>query len=91
MKKEFNFSYKSIINAFFKTMLSTLIMLVVMLILKYFLFNTSKYFITLIELGISGVLSILVYILFAYKIGFINSVLGDEMINKILKKLKIKK
>ena len=72
-------------------MLSTLIMLVVMLILKYFLFNTSKYFITLIELGISGILSILVYILFAYKIGFINSVLGDEMINKILKKLKIKK
>lgn len=91
LKKELKFKYMEIISTIFKTILSNVFMIVLMLILKKLLFNTDKYIFTLIDLGISGVLSISLYAFITYKTKLMDEVLGVDIISKILKKLKIKK
>ena len=91
LKKEFKFNYKSILETAIKVILSCIIMMIFMYILESVMFNKDSYFITLIELGICGILSVGSYILISYKLGFMRQILGDDMIDKILKKFKIKK
>ena len=88
LKKELNFKYIGIISTIFKTLLSCIAMLVVMIILKKILFNTDKYIFTLIDLGISGILSVGVYALITYKTKLMTDVLGVDIIGKLLKKIK---
>lgn len=91
LKKEFNFKYKPILNAIIKTVCIVIIMTVFMLLLRSFMFNTGKYMYILLELAICGILSVLLYIFITYKSGTMKEILGNGMIDKILKKLKIKK
>lgn len=91
LRKEFKFNYKSILETAVKVILSCIIMMIFMYILESVMFNKDSYCITLIELGICGILSVGSYILISYKLGFMRQILGDDMIDKILKKFKIKK
>ena len=91
LRKEFKFNYKSILETAVKVILSCIIMMIFMYILESVIFNKDSYFITLIKLGICGILSVGSYILISYKLGFMRQILGDEMIDKMLKKFKIKK
>ncbi len=91
LKKEFGFKYKNILDTLIKVIPMCLIVSVFMFVLKQFLFKNSNYLIILIELGISGILYVLMYIFMTYKAGFLTNILDHAMIDKILKKLKIKK
>ncbi len=91
LKKEFKFKYSPIFKTIFKSLISVIFMIIVMLVFNKILFYSNKYIMIILDLAISGILSIIVYIFISYKTSLINEALGKESINKILKKLKIKK
>ena len=91
LKREFSFSYNSIFTTLFKSLVTSLIVMIFMILLRNLLFTESTYIITIIKLGLSGLISMSLYILIAYKSGFLIKVLGEDTINKILVKLKLKK
>jgi len=91
MKKEYNFEYKSIFKLLFKSFLPLISMIITILVLKLFINNSGGYLIKVIKLGICGVISLGIYVLLALKTKSLQNIFGDDFINKILKKLGIKK
>lgn len=91
LRKEFKFDYKPILKTLLKTSLACLVMMIIMLVLTRLFNNEYRYLMTLIKLALSGIISVGIFILISYKNKLIDEVLGDKIIDKILKKLKIKK
>lgn len=91
MKKEYKFGYKSIFKLLFKSFLPLICMIVTILVLKLFIDNSGIYIVKIIKLGICGIVSLGVYILLSLKTKSIQNIFGEDFINKILKKLGIKK
>lgn len=92
LKKELKFSYKGILETIKKVILPTLSMLVVILLLNIFLklniTGTLKIFFTCLAYAIFGGTT---YLFIAYKTGLLESVFEKEFIDKIFRKLKIKR
>ena len=91
LKKEHKFKFGSIFKTLTKTLLPIISMIITILILKLFINNNGTYLIKIIKLGIVGIISIGVYVLVAIKNKSLQTILGEDIINKILNKLKIKK
>lgn len=91
LKKEYKFKYKEILNVISNTLISVSVMLFVLILFKKCLFKNSNYIFIIMELGIFGIIGMAIYIFITYKNGFLKSILGDDFIDKILIKLKIKK
>ena len=91
LKKEYNFKYKEILKVLLNTLLSVLVMFIPMCIFKILLFKNSSYLLTLVELGLSGIISVLLYVFITYKTGFLDTILGENFLDKILVKLRLKK
>ena len=91
MKKEYKFEYKSIFKLLFQSFLPLICMIVTILVLKLFIDNSGIYIVKIIKLGICGIVSLGVYILLSLKTKSIQNIFGEDFINKILKKLGIKK
>jgi len=66
-------------------------MLLLMILLKFIFFNNTGYLLTLIELGVCGLLSLGLYIIFMFKMGYLNSVIDEVVLNKVRSKFKLKK
>lgn len=97
LKREFKFNYKEIIKTFKNMFIPLIIMILTMLILNFVIskINASisdvKYIITLVELLISGIISVSIYVFISYKNKSMQYILGEDIINKVLMKLKFKK
>lgn len=91
MKKEYNFEYKSIFKLLFKSFLPLISMIITIFILKLFINSNGGYIIKIIKLGICGIVSLGVYVLLAIKTKSLQNIFGDNFINKILNKLRVKK
>ncbi len=92
LKKELNFNYKEIITQIKKIILPTISMIIILTIINVFI-NTNitgriKSFIICIPFALIGGL---IYILIAYKTNILTETIGEDYINKILTKIKIKK
>lgn len=91
LKKDYSFKYKEILNVLSNTLISVSVMLIPLIIFRKFVFKDLNYILNIIELGIFGLIGISIYIFITYKNGFLNSILGEDFVNKILIKLKLKK
>ena len=91
LKKEHSFKYKDIIFNLYKMTLPVIVMGVVILICKNLINYEGTYIVRLIKLGITGVLSLAAFAFVSYKNGLMDSTIGNNRIEKILKKLRIKK
>ncbi len=95
LKKEFKFSYKSVITTLKKMLLPLFLMTFIMILFRILInyinltFNIS-YIIILLELCLSAIISILIYIFVSYKNKSMQFILGEDIIDKVLLKLKIK-
>lgn len=92
LKSELNFNYKEITNTIKRLILPGLSLLIVLIILSLFLKTDitgrlNSFLICLPYALLGGI----TYIGLTYKTGLLTDALGEEYINKILKKLKIKK
>ena len=88
MKKEHQLNYNSTWKVFFKTLLPTGIMLIMVLITKSFIpLNLDSKLSCLIFISINAFIGAIGYILIAYKTGIIKSILGQKLIDKIINKI----
>ncbi len=92
LKKDLHFQYKEILNTILKVLIPSISMLIVLFILSLFVNITVSSLLNNILLCLLyALIGGFVYIGISYKMGLINNVLGTDYVNKILKKLKIKK
>lgn len=92
LKKQLGFSFKGIVDTIKKSMLPILSMTCVLILINLFLkLNVSgsiKIFMTCLVYALAGGF---VYLSISYKIGLLESVFEKEFIDKIFKKLKIRR
>lgn len=92
LKKSLNFNYKEIRKTITKTIIPTITMILVLLITNIFVkLNTEGSFKILLTCITYALLGGITYITVSYKTGLLQDVLGNDYINRILKKIKIKK
>ena len=90
LRMEHEFKYREIINNVKKIVLPLFSMLIVIIVYKLFIKFNDGYLLTLIKVGIIGIISVGTYILVSYKNKLLYNVLGEETINKLLRKIGIK-
>lgn len=87
LKKNYQIDYKDTINTLIKTLLCVGIMLAVLLIMSLFIkVNLNSRMLSLLVCILYAVIGIIVYGLCAFKCGLITNILGEERVNKILKR-----
>ena len=88
-----NFEYKGILKILLKEALPLLFMIISVLIVQYFIKDifVGGRLISLIPCIICAIVGAIVYGIISYKTGLLHEVFGEDYINSILKKLKIKK
>ena len=92
LKKEMDFRYRGFFDLFVKEILPLVCMVIVVIGVHYFIspyFNTR--FTMLITCVICAIVGAFVYFFISYKNKLLYDVLGEEYINNILRKLRIKK
>ena len=92
LKKDMNFEYKELLNIIKKALLPLASMIVVVLILEYFigpLFTTR--ITSIITCIICAAVGAIIYGVISYKNNLLYNSLGEEYVNQILRKIKIKK
>lgn len=92
LKKDMNFEYKELLNIIKKELLPLASMIVVVLILEHFigpLFTTR--ITSIITCIICAVVGAIIYGVISYKNNLLYNSLGEEYVNQILRKIKIKK
>lgn len=92
LKKDMNFEYKELLNIIKKALLPLASMIVVVLILEHFigpLFTTR--ITSIITCIICAVVGAIIYGVISYKNKLLYNSLGEEYVNQILRKIKIKK
>jgi O-antigen/teichoic acid export membrane protein len=92
LKKTMNFKYKGILEILKKELIPLLLMVVVVLVIQYFMKDLfTGRMLNLIPCLIYAFIGACVYGFIAYKNGLLYDVLGEEYVNSILKKLRLKK
>ncbi len=92
LKKSMNFEYSGILNIIKKELIPLISMIIVVFVVEYFIkgyFNTR--ITVLIPCLICALIGAVIYGLISYKTGLLSDVLGQDYIDSILKKLKLKK
>lgn len=90
--KKYKTNYKESIKTFIKVLLSLAIMIMVIFILRLFYHNTSLGRPSaLIETAVYSVIGATFYLFSAYKSGLIKDVFGSNLVDSILRKLRLKK
>lgn len=91
LKKEMKFTYRPVINILRKTILPSICIIVFICLSKLLISFNYTFISSFISLFIHGIIGVIIYLVITYKNGAINDTLGNEFINKILIKLRIKK
>lgn len=92
LKKEHNLEYKSTFKVLGKIIVSTLIMIVTVSILKELVpINLNSKIICIIYTAFMSIVGATVYIFIANKIGLLKDVFNEDYLNKIKKKLTLKR
>ncbi len=92
LKKSLNFKYKNIIKTILKTLVPTILMTSILLVLSLFIkIDQTTYLNIILVCILYAFIGGLIYIITSYKMGLLSDVLGNDFVDKILKKLKLKK
>ena len=92
-RKKYKFAYKETFIRFLKTLLCTLVMLIVLIGVKLVLnqYLVGGRVISIVSIFIYGIIGVLIYFGVSYKMGLINDIFGKDRINSYLKKLHLRK
>ena len=86
-KKKYNFHYGKTFKIYLKTLIPLTLMILSVLLIKYFMPVINRRAICCLECAIYGIVGGIVYIITSYKIGLLQDVFGKEYLRKIIKKL----
>lgn len=91
LRKEMNFSYDKTINLLKKLVLPSILLILPILLSKTFIKFDYTFISSILSLMIHGLLGVIIYLIIVYKNKAIDETLGNEFIDKILIKLRLKK
>ncbi|MDD6272161.1 MAG: polysaccharide biosynthesis protein [bacterium] len=91
LNKTMKMNYQNTLNLLKKLVFPCILILIPVLISKYYINFEYTFITSMISLIIHGIYGMSIYLLITYKNGSLNSILGDEFINKILVKLHLKR
>ena len=92
LKKEFGFKYKGIFTMLGKTIIPLILMITSVIVLKFLIpINVGNRMSSIIYVGIISLIGALIYFLVTYKIGLIDQVLGEDFLDKLKNRFKLKK
>ena len=91
LRKEMHFSYRKTIDLMKKLIVPSIAIIVPILLSKTFIKFDYTFISSAISLMIHGILGVIIYLTIVYKNNAINETLGNEFIDKILVKLRLKK
>ena len=91
LKKKLDIKYMETIKKFFRTLIPLFAMIIVVIILKQIIPITSSRVLSFIYSAIYGIVGASVYFFISLKTNLLYDILGKNIINKVLIKLKIKK
>ena len=91
LKKDMNFDYKKTLELLKKILLPLLLILIIVLVGKHFIIIKYTRITSLLSVIIYGITCMLIYLFITYKNKSLESVLGKDFIDSILKKLHLKK
>lgn len=91
LRKEMHFSYRKTVNLMKKLIVPSIAIIVPILLSKTFIKFDYTFISSAISLMIHGILGVIIYLTIVYKNNAINETLGNEFIDKILVKLRLKK
>ncbi len=91
MHRSCRFRYRSVRNTLIRSAVTCVIPAAIMVLLRLVFFRNTGYLLTLIELGVSGLLSIGAYLLITYRLGIVDWLFGKDMPDRILTKLHLKR
>ena len=86
-----HFSYRKTVNLMKKLIVPSIAIIVPILLSKTFIKFDYTFISSAISLMIHGILGVIIYLTIVYKNNAINETLGNEFIDKILVKLRLKK
>lgn len=91
LRKEMHFSYRKTIELIKKLIIPSITIIVMILLSKVFIKFDYTFISSAISLLIHGILGVIIYLIIVYKNNAIDETLGNEFIDKILIKLRLKK
>ena len=91
LHRRYRFRYRSVGRTLIRAVVTSVIPVGIMALLRLVFFRNTGYLATLVELGVSGALSIGVYLLITYRLGIIDWLFGRDMLDKVLSRLHIKR
>ena len=91
MRRQFRFRYRSVRNTLIRTVITCVPAVVVMLLCRLAFRAEAGYLLTLVELGVSGLLSIGLYLVITYRLGIVGWLFGPDMVDRVLTKLHLKR
>lgn len=91
LKKKLDIKYKETIKKVIRTLLPLSVMIIVIVILREFMPSTSSRILNLIYSFIYAIVGGITYFFISIKTNLLYDILGKDIINKVLKKLKLKK
>ena len=91
LRNEHSFKYRNILNTMKGIIFPVICMMFSIIIYKYFVKFNNGYLITLIKVGIIGMISVSIYVLISYKNELLHNVIGEKNVDKLLKKIRFNK
>ena len=91
LKKDMGFKYKKTFELLKKLIIPTLVVLVMLIVSKYFIKIEYTRLTALVSVIIHGIIGVIIYALITYKNKALNEVFGEELINRVMRKLHLKK
>lgn len=91
LKKKLDIKYKETIKKVIRTLLPLSVMIIVIVVLREFIPSTSSRILNLIYSFIYAIIGGITYFFISLKTNLLYDILGKDIIDKVLKKLKLKK
>ncbi len=91
LNKDMNFKYTETFKLFVKLLIPIILVIIPIVLSKHYIVFKYTRLTSLLSLFIHGMFGVIVYFFITYKNGALNTVFGEEFINKVLKKLHLSK
>ena len=91
LNKEHKINYKDTFNTLLKILVPSISLIIVVLLIRLIPLNIDNTIKDILYIAFNALVGGFTYIFISYKMGLINDIIGEQLVNKIKKKLTLKK
>jgi len=91
LRKRYHFRYVSVRRTLARAIITSIPPVILMLLFRLVFFRNAGYLLTLVELGVSGAVSMGTYLFITYRMGIVDVIFGKNVLDKLLVRLHLKR